>query len=1118
MRETSGWYKGLCKVLKQDSTLVNFVGDNPRELGRVARLIVHIELGLTLLHTVAPREPAKTVRHLLSGYRFPAIDNDDNWLIVRKARFYLLRYKGKRWLDCLDEYIQLPNDVKVYHLTEQNSLPLPSGSYHQRLLNYQQVIQQTPSHQQREIEIATAGDWLAKVDENENSFGQVPIPIPQEIIDVIPQSPPVTFVRTRQAENPRITINFNDLLVSAREMDERLETRGINNNYYQRLSQVELDLYDENLDDFTTGDCFNLDKILHIVGLLNVGKSTLLEVLTYHFAKQKKRCALIVNDVVSSVKLAYLFKHCLEIPAAPILGKDRPGQLQKVYEAMLRNEGEEIAAGGTHPVYEWFSNQCPLLSFIDQNVDTIWGFGKEPCHSLYQKKSAHNTTGNTENEESDRLIKKNKTCPFYYVCPRHKLERDIATAYVWILTPASFIHTPVPLIIFSEKMKFAEAVYKECDFLFVDEADRVQVQFDEHFSPDENLVSTNAFVNQVGVKLANINNSERSHAASRLSVDFMAANNYLDNAVNNIYNLLSKQIWLVKWLGKIPFYSYGIWTRIIRELIQPNSDDLELSEVELRNNDRRVKQILQQLQGFLRNPLNRRQGGELSNLADDVMKPGSYRQNLEDIKVWINEWLNQHNIALENPEADIEWLTKKVHFAILLTILDHYLIFLVDNLNSVGNIRELEDVTYSLVNRPPLDYLAVLPESPVGNLLGFLYKANENYRGGKLSYFRYVGVGRYLLLNFPQLFSVDEWESAQTILISGTSYAPDSPAYNITIPPTVLLRNRDSNSDIQSSQFYANPQMGENQKHISISGLRGEKRELAIANLIRAISAQQIPSFLEDIFQDLRDKEQENSNLWEDRERILLITGSYDESELAIEKLKQRYGVGNFEEIQTLRRDNSPAHLEGIRRGKIQELKDTPVKLISGPLMAFERGHNILNERQKAAFGAILFLIRPMPVPDDWQTTVRFLNNWALSNIEENYSHNTIHEQADEFVRQAFIQLINLTGRNPSFRQLNDDERKVLCATQAVTIWQVIGRGVRGGVPINVHFLDAKFAPNSAQELDDDETTSLLVGIIQVISGWMDADRPYQRTIAIELYGIFLGLLENTEFLNYEQH
>ena len=57
--------------------------------------------------------------------------------------------------------------------------------------------------------------------------------------------------------------------------------------------------------------------------------------------------------------------------------------------------------------------------------------------------------------------------------------------------------------------------------------------------------------------------------------------------------------------------------------------------------------------------------------------------------------------------------------------------------------------------------------------------------------------------------------------------------------------------------------------------------------------------------------------------------------------------------------------------------------------MALERGHNILNDKRIAAFGAAVFLSRPMPVPDDWQTTVQQLNNWVL----ENCSNSTLFEQ-----------------------------------------------------------------------------------------------------------------------------
>jgi Ni2+-binding GTPase involved in maturation of urease and hydrogenase len=65
---------------------------------------------------------------------------------------------------------------------------------------------------------------------------------------------------------------------------------------------------------------------------LNVGKSTLLEVLIYHLAKQGYRCGLIVNDVVARVRLASLFWHGMGISAAPVLGTKRSEQLEKIYQ------------------------------------------------------------------------------------------------------------------------------------------------------------------------------------------------------------------------------------------------------------------------------------------------------------------------------------------------------------------------------------------------------------------------------------------------------------------------------------------------------------------------------------------------------------------------------------------------------------------------------------------------------------------------------------------------------------------------------------------------------------------------------------------------------------------
>ncbi|WP_345613077.1 hypothetical protein [Pseudonocardia adelaidensis] len=66
-----------------------------------------------------------------------------------------------------------------------------------------------------------------------------------------------------------------------------------------------------------------------------------------------------------------------------------------------------------------------------------------------------------------------------------------------------------------------------------------------------------------------------------------------------------------------------------------------------------------------------------------------------------------------------------------------------------------------------------------------------------------------------------------------------------------------------------------------------------------------------------------------------------------------------------------------------------------------------------------------------------------------------------------------------AYSRLDDDERDRVAWTQLVTIWQVIGRLLRGGQPARVYFCDAAFAPRTARRAEDDtdvddETTSLL--------------------------------------------
>ncbi len=905
MRDLFQWRTELCMQLRRADNLTSYVEDvwsssnealQKRELRRLARLIADVELALTLLRQIAPTEPASAIAVLLSGYRLPheTLQNDLNWQAVQRARFYLIRHRGRRWERSLEEYTQLPESVRIYRLSGFDQIPclIPSSTSPRRLEKYQQTLTRTSPHKEYSPKLATAGIWFCKVAQKEPSFVEIPIDIPTEVANLAP-SPIVRFYRTREACNPSKTVRWQELQLAAQEMDQRLVESGHESeNYVDRLQRIALEQYDSEFDDFRDGSVLQLEQLIHIVGLLNVGKSTLLEILIYHLAKQgKHRCALIVNEVVTAVKLASLFRWGLRVEAVPVLGSsDRANQLMKVYEPLFQKVGQEINQGGVHPAWRWFSPVCPLLALVQ--AEERWNFGQEPCHSLYQKGASPIGAEISEDAEEQESSEK-FTCPLYYKCPRHQLERDFATAVVWILTPSSFIHSRVPRQVASSfvdgsipeqvvgtRLTLVETVYRECDFLFVDEADRVQVKFDEKFAPNQVLVdqSETSFLNKLGLNLAEIYQSDRGSMVGDRFVAWISAHYHIQNATNRLYHLLLTQGHLVEWLGRNPFTGYSLFARIIYDLTRSPARETDTEAPRLtrqeqmqerrqqilaaalspdQEHDRR-KALLRELQDFLRSPLNCRQSRSIwsrsaSNLAFAVLSAETDRQALIEVENWCKTWLEQHQIDVQD---DIfEQLTHHVHFAVLTAVLDNRLGFLVDHLTELSQSRivDLHDLDQAIVHRPPRDYLPVVPEAPVGNILGFLYKCDRrNFKkSGKLEYFRYVGVGRTLLLRFPTLFAVDGWDGAHTVLISGTSYAPGSPSYHISVQPTVLLKPAQEDSSVRSgihaSEFFFAPMRRPTDgKFIQLSGLPVAQRRLAADQLVRAMceSPGKVPDFL----------------------------------------------------------------------------------------------------------------------------------------------------------------------------------------------------------------------------------------------------------------------------------
>lgn len=270
---------------------------------------------------------------------------------------------------------------------------------------------------------------------------------------------------------------------------------------------------------------------------------------------------------------------------------------------------------------------------------------------------------------------------------------------------------------------------------------------------------------------------------------------------------------------------------------------------------------------------------------------------------------------------------------------------------------------------------------------------------------------------------------------------------------------------------------------------------------------------------------QELDKLEENRKKILLLVGSYKEA-TAIKKFLDvvltNDGYIKKEEVCLLVRDNEEeVSSENITRGDVTEFGTMDKKILIAPLMALERGYNILNENNKAAIGSVYFLVRPMPIPNDMNIIVNKINSRCMENLSDKNSKdilehiNWVKSNRDESLK--LMQKLLIKSERLGYKQLNDEDREALCMTLFVTICQVVGRLIRGGCKARVHFCDAKFAPNTIINEEDTEKTSILVGIIKTLDKLMESENVIERELTNKLYYPFYKGLKECEGLKYEK-
>ncbi|BEL01830.1 hypothetical protein Q0Z83_000210 [Actinoplanes sichuanensis] len=1066
-RDRGRWHERLSKDIKQAAKDRGWKVD--------AIELVTVELVLTLARLVSPGEPASGAWAQLKGYRFTdAGEHADHSMSVIVWLVGELKSEPV-WREALSDYLSMPEQLRAYLLDGPDDIVPPHrrpplvGDRHD---DYLAALAQFPPHRGDDMPVAQAGEnyWVAADD------GRETITIPTHLPE------PGLLTRHDFSAAPQrrpVHLDWQELVTFAAGLDD--EDRRHNRDsqrWHSRFEDLILRLRQTD-DTFTRAATLDLTQLHHLAGMVGAGKSTLMDLLAIWAARHQHRITIVVADVVSVLNRVELYRR-YGVTAAPVLGASGRGRhIQQLHRPGVRRT-DGLTAMDT-PLLRWASSACALSS---QRTDPQpWHLDEAPCLRLKQDQIGPRG-GKTVVDH---------VCPLWTRCQRHHASRELVDAKVWVTTPAGLVFSRVPQPLIDVNLRYLELAWYRSDLIIVDEADQVQTQLDGIFSPSQTLAGDgdDAWMDVIdAAKKTELRARGRGPMRIPKIARWVQLVDNADMLISRIYALLGDQPHLRAWVGDGYFNEWTLAVRLTAMFARvPTRPDAADNTADAGNTPPPIDP--QRAQAWRKSfsawslaptkteqPTQDRHADKLRRFSEQT----AFRDDAAITKM-LATWLSTlTDITPPETAEDRTDLALKLHFTLLVGILTHHISSITGRWNDVEGPLRMRGHGSSLVHRPPIEYVAMVPDSPMGNLIGLQYQHDDDAhpdRLGSLRFFRCNGIGRWLLLNLANLYADQHAHPPGVLLMSATSWAGTSPRYDLQVPVTGVLQAPPRElAGINASVFHYSPQRyGTTDKRINISGTPPDKRPAALAAMV-----EQLARIIDDGLGAQPSKlEQQRDALPPGRQRIMLLVGSYSECAQVEATLLRARPDWNEQILRLIPDDASYTHQwtgRTLARGSVAELRHTDAWLLIAPLLAVERGHNILNDERVAALGAAYFLVRPHPRPDDISYHVQDINRWGVEQIRNGLPAagpaTIAAERAKAFIAEAGTRWRRALAHPLMLSRMNDDEQTAFMWTQLVTIWQVIGRLVRGGQAATIHFCDAAFDPSS--------DTSLLVGMHRVLT------------------------------------
>ncbi len=1069
MRKTGAWREALVKDL---NAMKNIYGSFPMTAGE----LLDTELILTMMKDVFPGQDPALAWAVLGGHPFPALD-----LLAPSAlrallltRLHLFKLVSRTmWGEYLEQYRALSSPYPLYRIDGKVIIEREDAVLPERLDAMREALRTPPPWQGREARYASARRYLFTLKRERH---EVELPPRVERLS----SRPVHRVSQRSPEQAPITVALEALREEAEWMDAHAPRGSVaDQSWGARIQALQDNLHLVTPTGLRPSSTLALDGLLHLIGMVGSGKSSLLTVLTVYLARRGYRVTLVQGDVASLLREHAVFDLLSRadpgaLQAVPLVGRStRTTHLNRLQRSEALRDG--VTLRKEHPAYALLSTICPLDG-LRQDVRPVRP-GEEPCTRLHlpEEDDSQGAESNLDDVAWD--------CPFLPVCPTHLSTRSLATAQIWLATPASLLASGPQATLTGEYLRNVDLVMRYAHVVLVDEADLVQVQFDDRFAPMEVLVRERgeSWLDRVAVQVArHVYRPGRPMVGKDSELDrWLISHDNTQRAVNRFYILLRENSATRRWLGD----AYFSRERLISRVAWDEQQSLP--------------------------PLSWYTAVHYELLESDTPKA------LAELERWLQETLVSPTPI---DRRKVERYALHLLVMLLVCVLDHSLQRMVMQWPAAEAL-DLDRGAGGLFYHPTEDHVRLVPEPPMGAVIGFQYYDPQNNGNGELRFFQVRGMGRALLYHLHDaLQGSDDMAGPHVVLTSGTSWAPGSWKYHLhATPQAVLLPQRvnslrGSSAEQEPTRCFYDPLPDPDApgKYLRVSGFDDpERRMRSLRAMMLALTRPRgfDPSYFDSELALLR----------EDRQRILLVVGSYYEAEVVGETLAELLAEQRHppygEEVLTLIPDSEGEGDDSwqpppgkLPRSLLNHLPKRPARFLVAPLQAIERGHNIL-VGQEAAISSVYFLVRPYPVPGDIHAAINKVNAWAMDYVQS-LTQQEATLAGKQLREDAGREWDKALGGGKKYKELGDgsgddgsDARTQLLWTQFVLVWQCIGRLLRGDVSARVHFVDARWAENSPQGLNDTEQTSMLLGFRRILQQALADPDPAKRAIAEALYG-----------------